>query len=94
MLALLLGGCSYANLDDMKAQACSKWASVGFQCVGYDGYQWGFTPFDSRYGGAKVWHYLKNKDTPGIIYSGYVQRWGDEVHVYGPIALNAIQTPR
>lgn len=94
ILSVLLGGCSYANLDDMKAQACGKWASVGFECVGYDGFQWGITYFHPSYGGAKVWHYIKRKEAPGIIYTGYVQRWGDEIHVYGPHAIDALRTPR
>lgn len=94
LIVALLSGCSYANLDEMKAKACGKWESVGFQCVGYDGYQWGFTPFNTNYGGAKVWHYLKREDAPGVIYNGYVQKWGDEIHAYGPIAVDALRTPR
>ena len=91
---LLIGICfcathSYANLDYVKERAEGKWAEVGFEIIGYDGYNWGWTfVFNWKYGGAKVWHVLKKGD---ITYWGYLQRWGNEIHVYNLKAIDAIK---
>jgi len=87
---LLLSGCSSANLEEAKAKACARWKEVGYECVGYEGYNWGGW-FGGQYGGARVWHTLKREGNPKVIYSGYVQFWGDELHIYGPKAIDAIQ---
>ena len=87
---LLLQGCSYANLDETKAAACDRWKEIGYQCIGYEGFRWGFLGV-GPYGGAHVWHSLERKAAPGIIYTGYVQRWGGEYHMYGPQAVDAIK---
>ena len=91
-VAILCGlvGCSSANLQEVKAAACDKWQSVGYECIGYEGFQWGFWGAFG-YGGAHVWHALKREKAPGIIYSGSIQKWGDELHVYGPKAIDAIK---
>lgn len=85
-----LTGCGYANLNETKDAACDRWKSIGYTCVGYEGYQWG-SWLGGSYGGAKVWHSLRRDEAPGIIYSGYVKRWGDEYHLYGPRAVDAIK---
>jgi hypothetical protein len=90
VLTALLGGCSSANLEDTKVAACERWKAIGYKCGGYEGYQWGAW-FGGSYGGAKVWHALKREEAPGIIYTGYVQRWGDEYHIYGPTAIDALK---
>lgn len=90
LLTGVLGGCSSANLEETKAAACDRWKTIGYTCVGYEGYQWGEW-FGGSYGGAKVWHTLKRAEAPGIIYTGNVQRWGDEYHIYGPRAVDAIK---
>lgn len=90
VLTALLGGCSSANLEDTKAAACDRWKAIGYKCVGYEGYQWGAW-FGGGYGGARVWHTLKRDEAPGIIYTGSVQRWGDEYHIYGPTAVDALK---
>jgi hypothetical protein len=89
LACLLLAGCGTNNLDDVKAQACKRWAEVGYKCVGYEGFQWGLQL--GTYGGAKVWHSLEREAAPGIIYTGHVQKWGDEYHMYGPTAVDAIK---
>lgn len=83
-----LTGCSSANLDDVKAKACDTWKQAGYTCVGYEGYQWGFGV--GNYGGAHVWHSLKRDANPTVIYSGYVQKWGNEYHLYNVTAVDAI----
>lgn len=90
ILALVFGIPTYANLDATKAAACDTWKQVGYTCVGYEGYEWGSWRIGT-YGGAKVWNTLKRDEAPGIIYSGAVQRWGDEYHIYGPRAIDAIK---
>jgi len=79
-----------ANLEETKEAACSKWSEVGYKCVGYEGYQFGRW-LGGGYGGAKVWHSLKRSEAPGIIYTGYIQKWGNEFHVYGPTATDAVK---
>lgn len=89
-IAFALAGCSSANLEETKLAACDRWAEVGYKCVGYEGWQVG--PWvGGDYGGAKIWHTLKRDEAPGIIYTGYVQKWGKEFHVYGPTAIDAIR---
>lgn len=91
LIALLaLSGCSYINLDDVKDNAEARFDSLGFDIVGYDGFQWGFGVGD--YGGARVWYILKKKnDNSGITYGGALQRWGDEYHFYNLKAYDAIR---
>jgi len=89
VMCLMFGGCSYSNLEEVKQNACGKWAEVGYECVGYEGYGIGLGFWN--YGGAQVWHTLKRKEAPGIIYTGHIIKWGDEYHVYGPEAVDAIK---
>ena len=88
--AVALTGCASANLKETKAAACDRWKEIGYKCQGYEGYQWGMW-LGGSYGGARVWHTLKRDEAPGIIYTGSVQRWGDEYHIYGPTAVDAIK---
>jgi len=89
-LLLLLVGCTSGNLDYVKQKAGVKWKSQGFEIIDYEGFNWGFWGLNS-YGGAKVWHRLKKIPDNGITYSGMIQRWGNELHVYGPKAIDAIR---
>ena len=89
LLAVLLVGCSSGNLEDVKRHAPDVWKQAGYRVVGYAGYQWGFWGFTS-YGGAEVWHTLVRPENPHVIYSGFIQRWGSEYHIYGPGAVDAI----
>ena len=87
---LLTVGCSSGNLEEVKNKAEETFESVGFEVVGYEGFQWGFWGFNT-YGGANVWYRLNKIPDNGISYTGYIQRWGDEYHVYGPKATDAIK---
>jgi len=86
----LLTGCSYANLDDVKAHAPAVWKQAGFTIIGYEGFQWGWLGV-GPYGGANVWYTLKREEAPGVIYGGYLYRWGDEYHIYAVRAYDAIK---
>ena len=91
VVTFLLGGCvSYESLDYIKEKANQRWAQMGFEIVGYEGFQWGFT-FWPSYGGAKVWYVLKRIPDNGITYGGFLQRWGDEIHMYNIRAFDAIK---
>ena len=80
----LLAGCSSGNLDWVKNKAEAKWAKQGFEVIDYEGFEWGVGGFGTSYGGARVWYRLKRIPDTGILYSGYLKRWGNEIHVYGP----------
>ena len=88
-LALFLSSCGYGNLDYVKDNAENRWNSQGFEVVGYDGFQWDF--WVGPYGGASVWYILKKTTDNGVIYSGALKRWGDEIHVYNVEAIDAIK---
>jgi hypothetical protein len=78
-----------ANLEETKANAVQTWRANGYEPIGYEGYGWGLG--FGTYGGAKVWHSLRSlTDDRGVRFSGYVQRWGNEYHIYGPKAIDAI----
>jgi len=80
----LLVGCSSANLDDVKANADRVWKSNGYQIEGYLGYQYSIF-------GARVWYTLKRIPDNGILYKGFIQKWGDEYHIYDTKAIDAIK---
>jgi len=83
---------SKKNLDYVKDRAEDRWSDLGFNVVGYDGYQWGYTWWLSpSHGGAKVWYILEKSNGNGITYSGYLSRWGDEIHMYNLNAVDAIK---
>lgn len=89
-IVILSFGCS-SNVDYIKEHAPAKWKSQGFEVVDYEGFQWGFGIVGTSYGGAAVWHRLKKIPDNDITYSGYLKRWGNEIHVYGPTAVDAIR---
>jgi hypothetical protein len=83
---------SIKNLDYVKERADDRWAELGFNVVGYDGYNWGYTWWLSpSHGGAKVWYVLERNPDNGITYTGFLSRWGDEIHMYNLTALDAIK---
>lgn len=79
------------NREFVAEHAEAEWVAQGFEVVAYEGYQWGTGFRYTRYGGGKVWYRLKKIPDNGITYSGYIQRWGDELHVYGPNATEALK---
>lgn len=91
LISLLVAGCSSGNLDDVKSHAEERWSELGYDVVGYDGFQWGLWGFND-YGGAEVWYLLEKKGVSnGITYGGYLQKWGDEYHMYALRAYDAIK---
>ena len=82
-------GC-VVNKSYVKENAEQRWKEVGFTIVGYEGWQWG-TWLGGKLGGPNVWYQLKTIPENGIRYTGYLKRWGDEIHVYGPEAVDAIK---
>lgn len=90
-ISLTLVGCSPSNLEHVKDRADARWSELGFKVVGYQGHEWGGLGFGTSYGGAKVWHELRTVPDNGITYSGYLQRWGDDLEAYGPKARDAIK---
>ncbi len=88
--ALLLSGCGWANLNDVKEKAPAVWDQAGFKIVGYEGFQW-CNWWGGSYGGACVWHTVRRNPDNGIIYHGYIHRWGGEYHIYNIRAIDAIK---
>ena len=88
---LICGVGSSGNLSYVKERAEEKWKKQGFEIVDYEGYNFGSGGFGTSYGGAKVWHRLRKIPDNGVTYSGYLQRWGDEIHVYGRTAIDALR---
>lgn len=69
-------GCT-RNVEFVKKHATEKWNELGYQIQGYEGFQYSLA-------GGDVWYLLKRKDTPGVLYSGYLQSYYNEIQVYGP----------
>ena len=90
-VGVITGGLIYlavgttANLEYVQERAEARWQEVGYQVVAYDGYQRSMT-LTASYGGARVWYTLRKADTD-VMYTGFLRRWGDEIHVYGPRAI-------
>lgn len=86
-------GCS-ANKEYLMQSAEAKWKKQGFEIVDYEGFHYGSFGYPFfPYGGAVVYYKLKKIPDNGITYSGGMQRWGfNEIHVYGPSAIDAIKT--
>lgn len=79
---LMFTGCT-RSVDWVKERANQTWERAGYEIIGYEGYDsW------SPLAGGRVWYTVKSKETPGVVYSGYLEKWGDEVHVYGPKVVN------
>jgi len=72
------------NIDYLKDRAPAFYENLGYEVIGYEGYQ------HSIVAGGKVWHMLRRPGSP-TIYSANIIKWGGEVHLYGPRALNAIE---
>ena len=82
VMLLILSSCS-RNVEYVKSKAAETWKQAGYEIVGYEGYSiW------SPIAGGEVWYTVKSPHTPGILYSGYLERWFDEIHVYGPRVIN------
>lgn len=85
-----VASCSFwgsTNVDSVKERAADVWADNGFEVVGYEGYRRSICWFD--YGCGRVWYTATNDS--GIVYHGFVERWGDEYHLYNLSAVDAIK---
>ena len=86
-VAFYFGGCSYNNVDDIKAHAEQTWHSAGFKVVGYEGYQIGI-PFVMP--GGRVWYIVEKEKDSRVRYNGYLSRWSGEYHINSLKAIDAI----
>ena len=79
---IYFGGCNYNNVDRVKSQSTNTWSKAGFSIVSYEGYQIG-----NIYGnpGGKVWYVVERN---GLVYEGFLSKWGDEYHIYCLKPLN------
>lgn len=89
MLMLLLAGCGSSNVAEVKANAKEVWKQAGFEIIGYEGYENAHCFFS--YGCGHAWYTLKRTPDNGIIYHGYIEKWGDEFHIYNISAIDAIK---
>lgn len=93
-LLFLMGGCvykGYQHVDYLKANAETEWKRIGFEVVGYNGYVLGHGLIFTDYGSARVYHTLKKIPDNGITYNGFVMKWGNDIRVYPPEAVDAIR---
>lgn len=72
------------NIEYVKDRAPAFYENMGYEIVGYEGYQHGIVA------GGGVWHMLQRPGSP-TLYSAKLIKWGGELHLYGPRALNAIE---
>lgn len=89
LVAVALSGCGSSNVNDVKAHATAVWRQAGFEIVGYEGYTNEHCFF--RYGCGHVWHTLRRIPDNGVTYHGYIEKWGDEYHIYSIKAIDAIK---
>lgn len=86
-VAIYFGGCSYRNVDTIKANAEKIWANAGFVIVGYEGYQIGVLQESP---GGRVWYIVARKGDDRILYHGCITQFGAEFHIYSLKAIDAI----
>lgn len=75
-------------VDDIKLHAAQAWRGAGFQIVGYEGYE--NAGLGSCWGG-KVWYTVKRSEDHGVLYHGFICKWGNEYHLYSITAIDAIK---
>jgi hypothetical protein len=85
----ILSGCGSSNVPEVKAHAAEVWKQAGFEVIGYEGYTNEHCFF--AYGCGHVWSTLKRIPDNGIIYHGYIEKWGSEYHIYNLQAVDAIK---
>jgi len=84
VLILITAGCA-RNVDFVKAHAIDRWAELGYSSPVFEGYEW------SLLCGGNVWYTIKRADSPGIIYSAYLCKWGSDLMFYGPRVVSGDQ---
>jgi hypothetical protein len=92
VLVVLAGSCGVGtykvgvrNVNWVKDHATAGAHQLGFEIVGYEGYQ--VAPIL----GGMVWYTMKRNPDNGIIYEGGFSKWGNEVHIYNTKAIDAIK---
>jgi hypothetical protein len=80
-----LAGCSAHQVPDIKQHANEMFEKAGFKVVGYEGFQYG-SILSPGFGG-RVWYILERNK---VTYEAYIAKWGDEYHIYGLQAKDAI----
>lgn len=61
------------NVDYVKKHAEYRYAEIGHEIVGYEGYQ------SSLFSGGDVWYITKKGN---VVFNSYLSKWGDEIHLY------------
>jgi hypothetical protein len=89
LILSLLTGCSYSHLDDVKENSTKVFKEAGYDVTGYYGYRLGLVIPFTNYGGANVYYELSKGN--GITYKAFLNRWGDEYHIYSLKAIDAIK---
>lgn len=82
--ALAISGCT-RNIDKAKECAPSAAKQMGFEIVGYEGYE-----LSLIYGGL-AWYTMKKVPDNGVIYDAAFAPWSSECHVYSLQAIDAIK---
>ena len=84
-MPLFGSGCA-RNVPWVKDHAPEAAKQLGYEIVGYEGYQW------SAVFGGMVWYTLRRiPEDNGIIYHAGFTKWGGEVHIYNLEAVDAIK---
>ncbi len=83
LLIINVIGCA-RNVEYVKIHSSERLKELGYTSPVYEGYQW------SVFYGGDVWYTMKREDTPGVIYTGYLSKWGNELHFFGPHVVNTI----
>lgn len=83
-MQLFGSGCA-RNVPWVKEQASAAAVQLGYDIIGYEGYQW------RPVCGGMVWYTLARRPDNGIIYHAGFVKWGNEVHIYNLAAVDAIR---
>lgn len=86
-LSLFLVGCSAHRVEDIRKRAPEFLNQRSLEIVAEQGFQYGGAPCF----GGRVWYTLRRIPDNGILYEGYVCRWGDELQLYSFAAVDAIK---
>ena len=73
---------AYRDIDKLKVAAPEYLEKMGYEIVGYEGYQGGYVS------GGGVWYQARDKN--GYLYTMEVKEWRGELHLYNITCLNAV----
>lgn len=69
-------GCT-RNIPEIKSVADAYFKNMGWEVLGYEGYQWGLW-------GGKAWYLVRDPSIPDARYSVFLIKRGGEIHLYNP----------